>query len=921
MPLALPHPLASLPHGLVPVVAEMRTDTGEWKWSDLPAAWVLTLLVVGLFLGARWLYRRERGSSSPSRRLLLACVRAAVLLALVLAMAGPYREQIRTSEEKSHLVVLVDTSASMRNEDAYPPEEEQRILAAAWPEPSQRPARLAGSGDVSRLGLVKRVLLASDARVLRRLAEAFVLHVFAFDEDWRSLGSTEPVGDTRRDGSAPSEEADPIRAIAKAIEGLEAHGPRTRIGAALRSVASQFLGRQDQRFGGVVLITDGQDTSEGEAPVDVLATLPGAQALKVAAVGLGNPESDKNLRVEPIRAKDVVLVHDEVLFETALRHKGFAGVERVRAEMTVQRIRDGEGTAVDPPEPVPLDDNPRNRSRTPEITLPDESLPAPVRLKAVFDQPGTYRIRITARLPAPVDAEDAILDDNTAVHELLVKDESIRVLLVDREPRYEWRFLSNYLTREASGRPTAGGPSQRSRFLTHVLLQSGDPTVDPPYTKAPGMTPRRWFPRTREELFAYDVLILGDVDLAELAPSKSRKNETLSMIRSFVEEGHGIALEAGVDMRNPLDFLGTPLADLLPVSVGESDKTATAEAMTNMATPFRLRLTGPGSQHPAFNILPPDESGEMLSPDRVARLWAGEDPRAGLGEGWSWFWMYRAMGGLRPGAVALATAFRPGAPDDRSLRDGHGDPLVVAATMTFGRGRVFWLSLDDMTRIRRQNGDTYYGAFWEQVIRDLALYRLLGGNRRFKIFPKDEEVEVGKTAEVQILAQDERYQPMTDPTLEGVHVELPDTDAGGRGGRVDLEGASAPVLKEGTKGEYTFRFPVERPGTYLVWIQPKTDSRDAGGRAEERFRGVTRAREASLKLPDHHVLEEIARETDGHRPIFRLSGLADLSLPAQTLSRVVSRDRRTQWDKAWVLFLLAGLLGLEWALRKRWHMI
>jgi hypothetical protein len=84
---------------------------------------VLTLVVLGVVLGARWLYRRERGRSTPARRLLLAVVRTLVLVALVLAIAGPYREVVRTAEEKSHLVVLIDTSASMQNEDAYPAEE------------------------------------------------------------------------------------------------------------------------------------------------------------------------------------------------------------------------------------------------------------------------------------------------------------------------------------------------------------------------------------------------------------------------------------------------------------------------------------------------------------------------------------------------------------------------------------------------------------------------------------------------------------------------------------------------------------------------------------------------------------------------------------------------------------------------------
>jgi hypothetical protein len=747
-----------------------------------------------------------------------------------------------------------------------------------------------------------------------------VQHVFAFDEDWRSLGRTDPAPEDARDGRAPPA-ADPYAAIGEAIRGLEARGPRTRIGAALRNVAAQFLGRQDQRFGGVVLITDGQDTSEGEPPLEVLTGLAGARGLKVTAVGLGNPDSDKNLRVEPIRAKDVVLVRDQVIFDTALRHKGFEGVERVTAEMTIHRIRDGEGNPVEPPLRIePASDGRGVRMRMEGARLPNEDTPLPVRLFAPFDEAGTYRIRVEGRLPPTHERLDAILDDNATTHDLLVKDQSIRVLLVDREPRYEWRFLSTYLTREVPVRPTGGGPAARSRFLTHVLLQSGDPTVDQAFTRGFGMQARRHFPQTREELFAYDVLILGDVDLALLARTPGRKNEILAMIRSFVEEGGGIALEAGMDLKNPLDFLGTPLADLLPISAAEFDRKATDAEMPRQRQPFRVRLTETGRQHPAFNILPLDREGEPLAPDRVARIWAGEDEATTLSDGWSWYWMYRAMGGLRPGAVALAHAFLPSQPDERALLDSRDEPLVVFASMSFGRGRVFWSSVDDMSRIRKSYGDTYYGAFWEQVIRDLALYRLLGGNRRFKIFPKDEEVEVGDKAEIQILAQDERYQPMTDEFLDGVHVELPDN-----AGRIDLEGTERPRSTKdmgGIPGEYRFRVPVDRPGTYLVWIEQKADVRDSGGRAEERFRGVTRAREDSLKLPDHRVLQEIARETDGPKEsVVRLAGLADLSLPAQTLSRVLDRRHRTQWDKTWVLFLLAGLLGLEWALRKRWQMI
>jgi|GEM_PF-2015671 len=916
----MPGPIAA---ALAPLLAaQVRVEQGPWRWTNLPAPWVLTVLVLGLLLAARWIYARERGSAGPGRRLLLAGLRVAALLLVVLLIAGPYREEVRTAEEKSHLVVLVDTSASMKNEDAYPPDEEARLLAAAWPEGDEagRPGSLAAAPDASRLGLTTRVLTARDSAVLRRLAERFVLHVFAFDEDWRSLGSTEVLSEERRGRPVNEGAEDPLALLSSSLAAQKPSGPRTRIGVALRNVATQFLGRPDQRLAGVVLITDGQDTSEGESPLEVVTSLPGARQLHVIAVGLGNPESDKNLRVDPIRAKDVVLLHDTVLFETDLRHKGLTGVGPVTGRLSVEQIADAEGRPMTPVNmELPAGDS--TRERVEAAALPAENEALPVALSARFDEPGTYRVSITAALPEARKREDAILDDNVATHDLRVVDTSIRVLYVDRLARWDWRFLSNYLTREAPPRTGSLGGPPRNRFLTHVLLQSADPTVEMPYTRDSDrrMKPRRSFPITREELFAYDVLILGDVDLAALAGGPTRKNEVLGMIRAFVEEGGGIALQAGVDMKNPLDMLGTPLADLLPLSVAEGDRKATDSAMTGTRS-FRLRLTQAGSVHPAFNILPPDAEKEPPSPERVARIWANEDERVSLSEGWSWWWAYRCLGGLRPGAVALATAFRPGAPDARDLLDGRDQPIVVCATKGFGKGRVFWTGIDYLAPLRREHGDTYFGAFWEQVVRDLANYRLLGGNKRFKIFPKDEEVPVGETAEILITALDERFQPMDAPFLDGVHVELPDD-----GGRLDLEGESRPGLSAGgAPGEYGFSVPVTRPGTYLVWIEQHGDARGegrdgSGERAERRFRGVTRAREDALRLPNHQVLAALARETDGQ--VTRLSALSELSLPAQTVSRVLNRERRTQWDKSWVLLLLTLVLGLEWALRKRWQMI
>lgn len=63
---------------------------------------------------------------------------------------------------------------------------------------------------------------------------------------------------------------------------------------------------------------------------------------------------------------------------------------------------------------------------------------------------------------------------------------------------------------------------------------------------------------TREELFRYDAVLLGDVDPAKLGP------DAAETIRRFVEEGGGLMIQSG-RTANPMSWINTPLADLLPV--------------------------------------------------------------------------------------------------------------------------------------------------------------------------------------------------------------------------------------------------------------------------------------------------------------------------------------------------------------------
>ncbi|MDA1194301.1 MAG: VWA domain-containing protein [Planctomycetota bacterium] len=887
-----------------------HVDLGPLRWANLPPAWLLVVLVAVGFFWIRSLYRQERGRAGPVARLLLTCIRTAVLVAVLLILGGPFRLEETRAIEKSHLVVLVDSSASMNVKDTYEPEEERRLREACWP--ASRPP--AAAAELTRADYLKGILAEGDRRLLRTWAERFVLHVFAFDGDWRSLGSTQIA---RREGTEAT--ADTVDSIGSALDNLSTDGGRTRLGAVLRNVANEFGRRRDQHLAGVVLLSDGRDTSDGEPPQQILTTLgPLREQLRVRPIGLGNPASGKNLWVERIRARDVVLVDDDVAFESGLRHTGFDGMGPVDVTMSIEKVAEDDGTPLSPPEPYRVDGAAARGLETRIARLGPEGEPERVRLHAPFRETGTFRVTVRAKFATEADQRlDSVREDDVRHREIRVKDQRIKVLYVDNHPRHDWRFLSNYLTREPGREQEGRVRDARGRFEVHVLLQSADPTYRQPASV--GIQPISHFPNNRQELFAYDVILFGDVDWRRLAPGDEQADRRImQLIEDFVREGGGVSFQPGVDYHTPMDLIGTPLAPLLPLNVGRDDLTAS----DTFDDPFRIRLTEAGALHPIFAVVAGDD-GAPPSPEEVAAVWAGDHA---ISSEWAWWWMYRAVGGLRPGAIDLARVQVPA--DRTTFTDQRGEPLVVFASMPYGRGLVFWSSLDTISRIRRAQRDRIYGPFWEQVIRYLATYRLLGGNARFKIFTDKDAYFVGETAELTITALDENFEPLREPVLEGVHLEIGDDPTTATSVRLEGENAPRSMADDGQPGTYRLLLPLKKRGLVRIWIDRSADvaGRATKGRAEKRFEVTYRTREDMLKVPDHDTLLDIAKATQPGVSDARVYALHELEeavagIQALPRERVLDRRERTQWDKTWVLLLITSLLAVEWLIRKRYQMI
>src|SRR5207302_5610877 len=138
-------------------------------------------------------------------------------------------------------------------------------------------------------------------------------------------------------------------------------------------------------------------------------------------------------------------------------------------------------------------------------------------------------------------------DNNRIERTIFVRDAKlIKVLYVEGYPRYEFRFLKHLLERESEKE------KGNKTIDLKVLLLDADSDYASEDKSALADFP------TREELNAYDVLILGDVDPKDPKLGDRR----LQYVADFVRErGGGLLLIAGPRHFNPHAYKDGPLRD------------------------------------------------------------------------------------------------------------------------------------------------------------------------------------------------------------------------------------------------------------------------------------------------------------------------------------------------------------------------
>jgi uncharacterized membrane protein len=243
----------------------------------------------------------------------------------------------------------------------------------------------------------------------------------------------------------------------------------------------------------------------------------------------------------------------------------------------------------------------------------------------------------------------------------------IRVLYVEGEPRWEFRFVKSLLERE------------NKTVNLQVLLLAAD--VD---WLAHDKTAIRQFP-PKKELDQFDVVILGDFDPRILPKSKDNLRDLADFVK---EHGGGLLMIAGEHFA-PHAYKDTPLEDVLPITIVKEHQPP--EPKEGLTESYRPELTPEGRKHPVF--------GFSRDEKEIREIWEGLTPLYWSSEGYE----------ARRGAVVLATHPR------------RHHPLVVQRSV--GKGISLFFGINETWRWR--SDQARFNQFWIQTVHYLADPRVM----------------------------------------------------------------------------------------------------------------------------------------------------------------------------------------------------
>lgn len=579
----------------------------------------------------------------------------------------------------------------------------------------------------------------------------------------------------------------------------------TALGDAMTQIQRQM---SMLRPAGILLLTDGANNT-GASPLSVARQLR-TQRIPIHAFGYGREvvsERTRDLAARAIRTSPTVFAKNRMTVLGEFDVAGFSG-QPVRVRLMVDGVEEASG----------------------EFRTPEEARRLLAELQAVPIRAGDVKVTLEATV-----AGDEQLANNSISTWITVLSGGVSVLAIEGKYRYwEPKFLRWALDQSPDIELTQ----------LFVLEQGANSGTIPPEIFEPGK---------------FDVIILGDIAARQFTPQQ------LARLADLVEKkGVGLMMMGGYDAFGPGGWGNSPVADLLPVTVGPADQ--------QRREPLNLMPTEVGLRHYILRL--------ASSPEESLAAWQSLRPLDGSST-WSQ---------LKPAAQLLA-------------RSPDGVPLLAAQTVGAGRSLAF--AGDTTWRWRKDKSSVaYHARFWRQLVLWLA-QKDEAGDAKLKLSVPIRRVGVGQPLAFSIRAEQPDGAALGDAVIQATLI-LPD----GTSRRIEL-------FREGDEFKGTI-YETEQDGDYTLQASGMADGEDLGTQSLK-FLVFSEDLEMQQPAADLSTLETIAKMTDGS---FHGEGqLADFlrSLKPEDLNLEISQPIVTNlWDRWEVLLLFLLLVAAEWVLRKRW---
>lgn len=577
---------------------------------------------------------------------------------------------------------------------------------------------------------------------------------------------------------------------------------------------------------GVLLLSDGAHHG-ADAGLNYIRQ----SGVPIVTAGLGQPATYRDIQVVSVQAPTLSFLHYPVDVNVSLKAWGYQG-ER----LPVVLKRSGRVVA------------------TQTIDVGADVFEQQVRFEITPDEIGkfTYTISITPHLG------EALTENNHKDFPMSIARDKIRVLLVCGSPTWNYRFLRQAFKHDPS-----------IDLISFVILRTPTDVVNVPENQL-SLIP---FPTRRlftKELQNFDLIVFENFSFQFYFPWYYLEN-----VRNYVAEGGAFAMIGGRLSFAQGGYAGTPIEEILPVSLHQ-------ERNDYQTMSRRMALTPEGNVHPITRL-----SADI---DENQRIWNN-------------------MPALDAVNVPIQAK-----PDATVLGKGlfnNGTAAPILATHRFGKGRTLALMSDYIWKWNyhlagRMDSNQYYLQFIRQMVHWLIRDPIL---KQVRVTTDTNTFSLGNdiTGTLQVLRDD--YQPATEAALR-VRLQTP--------GGTEL---SVPYRPTENPGEYRYQIAATEEGLYTLNVQAQIDGKTH--ESNQLLLQVNRpGQENQQAVPNHHLLMDIAERTGG--AFFALHDDAHPTLASLaeffggTPRYEVLEEKRFRLRETLTVFLIVlGCLSIEWLWRRR----